>query len=253
MRVTSRRGLELANSQLAPWRGPVQNFVQANLWQETTGLSGIHMPSKKHSGPDELVTQLLGSYRKPEDLIGENGRLKQLTKLRVEQALDAEMTQQFGHDKHESVTDPASKNRKTLKCDFGELSIEVPRDRHSTFEARIAPKLQPRWAAFDEKILSRYARGMTASAIQSHLEKIYGAVVRRAHGATQPNHADRDWKAAPNRFTIAPGKCIAQLDPEPRLHKNSDTPGWGLRFLAIGQDAWGLDFLACLINIFALR
>ena len=140
------------------------------------------MSTKKHSIPDKLVAQLLGNYQKPEDLIGENGLLKQLTKLLVEKALDAEMAQHLGHNKHESVANATGntrngKSRKTLKGDFGELPIEVPRDRHSTFEPQIIPKHQTRWAGFDEKILSLYARGMTVREIQSHLEEIYGAEV----------------------------------------------------------------------------
>ncbi len=140
------------------------------------------MSTKKHSIPDELVAQLLGNYQKPEDLIGENGLLKQLTKLLVEKALDAEMAHHLGHDKHEPVANPAGntrngKSKKTLKGDFGELPIEVPRDRHSTFEPQIIPKHQTRWAGFDEKILSLYARGMTVREIQSHLEEIYGTEV----------------------------------------------------------------------------
>ena len=140
------------------------------------------MSTKKHSIPDELVAQLLGNYQKPEDLIGENGLLKQLTKLLVEKALDAEMAQHLGHDKHEPVANATGntrngKSKKTLKGDFGELPIEVPRDRHSTFEPQIIPKHQTRWAGFDEKILSLYARGMTVREIQSHLEEIYGAEV----------------------------------------------------------------------------
>lgn len=60
------------------------------------------MSTKKHHIPDELVTQLLGDYQKPEDLIGENGLLKQLTKLLVEKAFEAVMAEHLGHDKHES-------------------------------------------------------------------------------------------------------------------------------------------------------
>ena len=140
------------------------------------------MSTKKHAIPDELDAQLLGNYQKPEDLIGENGLLKQLTKLLVEKALEAEMAEHLGHDKHESVANPAGntrngKSKKTLKGDFGELPIEIPRDRHSTFEPQIIPKHQTRWAGFDEKILSLYARGMTVREIQSHLEEIYGTEV----------------------------------------------------------------------------
>ncbi len=57
-----------------------------------------------------------------------------------------------------------------MKADFGEIELEVPRDRQSTFEPKIVPKGQTRFPGFDEKILSMYARGMTTRDIQAHLE-----------------------------------------------------------------------------------
>jgi putative transposase len=69
------------------------------------------------------------------------------------------------------------KSRKTLKGEFGELPIEIPRDRHGTFEPQLIPKHQTRWTGFDDKILSLYARGMTVREIQSHLEEMYGTEV----------------------------------------------------------------------------
>ena len=77
------------------------------------------MSTKKHTISDELVAQLLGNYQKPEDLIGENGLLKQLTKLLVERALDAELTEHLGHERNEAVANPAGntrngKSKKTL-------------------------------------------------------------------------------------------------------------------------------------------
>lgn len=132
--------------------------------------------------PAELIDSLLSGYKKPEDLIGENGLLKQLTKALVERALDAEMEAHLGHAKHEAVTNPTGntrngKSRKTLKGEFGELPVEIPRDRHGSFEPQLIPKHQTRWNGFDEKILSLYARGMTVREIQSHLEEIYGTEV----------------------------------------------------------------------------
>jgi len=128
------------------------------------------------------LASLLANYKKPEDLIGENGLLKQLTKLLVERALDVEMTEHLGHDKHEPVANAAGNTRngrscKTLKGEFGELPIEIPRDRHGSFEPQLIPKHQTRWASFDDKILSLYARGMTVREIQAHLEEMYGAEV----------------------------------------------------------------------------
>jgi putative transposase len=140
------------------------------------------MNPRKHDVPDELLSCLLANYQKPEDLIGENGLLKQLTKLLVEKALDAEMTEHLGHDKHEPVANPAGntrngRSRKTLKGEFGELPIEIPRDREGTFEPKLVPKHQTRWTGFDDKSLSLYARGMTVREIQAHLEEMYGAEV----------------------------------------------------------------------------
>ena len=140
------------------------------------------MSTKKHDVPEALLTSLLADYQKPEDLIGENGLLKQLTKLLVEKALDAEMAQHLGHAKHEPVANPAGntrngKSRKTLKGEFGELPIEVPRDRHGTFEPQLIPKHQTRWTGFDDKVISLYARGMTVREIQAHLEEMYGTEI----------------------------------------------------------------------------
>ena len=140
------------------------------------------MSTKKHAVPEELLAGLLADYKKPEDLIGENGLLKQLTKLLVEKALDAELAEHLGHGKNEPVANDAGntrngKSRKTLKGDFGELPIEIPRDRHGTFEPQLIPKHQTRWSGFDDKILSLYARGMTVREIQAHLEEMYGTEV----------------------------------------------------------------------------
>ena len=145
-------------------------------------MSGDTMTTKKHDVPEALLTSLLADYQKPEDLIGENGLLKQLTKLLVEKALDAEMALHLGHGKHEPVANAAGntrngKSRKTLKGEFGELPIEVPRDRHGTFEPQLIPKHQTRWSGFDDKVISLYARGMTVREIQAHLEEMYGTEV----------------------------------------------------------------------------
>ena len=145
-------------------------------------MSVSTMTTKKHEVPEELLAKLLADYKKPEDLIGENGLLKQLTKLLVEKALDAELTEHLGHDRHEPVVNTGGntrngKSRKTLKGEFGELPIEVPRDRKGTFEPQLIPKHQTRWAGFDDKIISLYARGMTVREIQSHLEEMYGTEV----------------------------------------------------------------------------
>ena len=132
--------------------------------------------------PNDLIDQLLSGYKKPEDLIGENGLLKQLTKALIERALQAEMTEHLGHDKHATVSNLTGnarngKSSKTLKGEFGELPIEIPRDREGSFEPQLISKHQTRWTGFDDKIISLYSRGMTVREIQSHLIEMYGAEV----------------------------------------------------------------------------
>jgi putative transposase len=125
----------------------------------------------------ELIDKLLADYRNPEQIIGENGLLKQLTKAVLERALKAELTEHLGYEKHDPVGQGSGnsrngKSRKKLKGDFGELELETPRDRNGTFEPQIVAKGQTRFTGFDDKILSMYARGMSTREIQSHLEEI---------------------------------------------------------------------------------
>ncbi len=132
--------------------------------------------------PNDLIDQLLSGYKKPEDLIGENGLLKQLTKALIGRALQAEMTEHLGHDKYATVSNLTGnarngKSNKTLKGEFGELLIEIPRDREGSFEPQLISKHQTRWTGFDDKIISLYSRGMTVREIQSHLIEMYGAEI----------------------------------------------------------------------------
>lgn len=126
----------------------------------------------------ELVDRLLADYQRPEDLIGEHGLLKQLTKAVVERALAAEMSEHLGHGKHMPVMNETGNSRngrsqKTIRGDFGEMPIEVPRDRQGSFEPQLIPKHQTQFSGFGDKILSLYARGMTVREIQGHLQEMY--------------------------------------------------------------------------------
>lgn len=95
------------------------------------------MSKRDNDVPDELLSRLFADYKKSEDLIGESGLLKQLTKLPVEKALDAEMTEHLSHVRNAPVANPASnarsgRSRKTIQVEFGELPIEVPRDHQGS-------------------------------------------------------------------------------------------------------------------------
>jgi len=130
----------------------------------------------------DLINELLKDYEKPEDIIGKNGLLKQLTKAILERALDSELTEHLGYEKNalegrNSGNSRNGKTCKTLKTDHGDMEIIVPRDRTSGFEPQIVKKGQRRFTGFDDKILSMYSRGMTVRDIQGHLLDIYNVDV----------------------------------------------------------------------------
>jgi len=130
----------------------------------------------------ELLDELIKDYKNPEDLLGEDGLLKQLTKALVERAMEAELTHHLGYEKHavEGHNSGNSRNgssKKTVTGKNGSLEIEVPRDRAGSFEPKLIPKRQKRFDGFDEKIISMYARGMSVREIAGHLEEIYAVEV----------------------------------------------------------------------------
>jgi putative transposase len=130
----------------------------------------------------KLIDKMLADYKTPEDIIGEHGLLKQFTKAVLERAMQAEMTEHLGYEKHDQAGNNSGNSRngkttKALKGDFGEVPLETPRDRNGTFEPKIVAKGQTRFTGFDDKIVSMYARGMSTREISGHLEEIYGVEV----------------------------------------------------------------------------
>ena len=130
----------------------------------------------------EVLDELIKGYEKPEDLIGETGLLKQLTKALIERAMNAELTHHLGYEKHDPAGYHSGNSRngrspKTVKGEFGEIVVETPRDRNGSFEPQILPKRQTRFDGLDDKIVSLYACGMTTREIQGHLQEMYGVEV----------------------------------------------------------------------------
>jgi len=118
-------------------------------------------------------------------LTGPTGLLKALTKTVIEAALDEEMTDHLGYDKHA----PEGRNRgnsrngtraKTVLTDnCGPVEIEVPRDRDSSFTPQLVKKRQRRLSDVDEVVLSLYAKGLTTGEISAHFADVYGASVSK--------------------------------------------------------------------------
>jgi transposase-like protein len=130
----------------------------------------------------ELVRQ---AREKGLALTGPDGLLKQLTKTVIEAALQEEMTEHLGYEKH----DPAgagtgnirngARGKTVLTEASGEVDIEVPRDRAGTFEPVIVKKRQRRLQGVDQVVLSLYAKGLTTGEISAHFAEIYGASVSK--------------------------------------------------------------------------
>ncbi len=130
----------------------------------------------------EILDELLENYKTPEDLIGEDGILKDLSKALIERVLDGELTHHLGYKKNgnrpeESENARNGKSKKRIITKDGEMEVAIPRDREGGFEPVLVKKHQRRFTGFDDKILSMYARGMTVREIQGYLKDIYGTEV----------------------------------------------------------------------------
>src|SRR6266545_3662816 len=132
--------------------------------------------------PDELIDQLLGEYRGPEQLTGPDGLINQLRKRLIERAAGAELGRHLGYPPGQVPPEEQQNRRngvseKTLRTVDGPLRVELPRDRDASFEPRIVPKHARSFDGFDEQILALYAGGMTTREIQRHLRELYGVDV----------------------------------------------------------------------------
>jgi transposase-like protein len=134
---------------------------------------------------EELVRQLTERARADGlRLTGEGGLLQKLTKLVVESALDGEMDDHLGYDKHDPVGRDGGNSRngkrgKTLLTEAGPVEISVPRDRDGSFEPRLVAKRQRRLSGVDDLVISLSAKGLTHGEISAHLAEVYGAEVSK--------------------------------------------------------------------------
>lgn len=156
--------------------------------------SSVVSPRKKIDGdgrqlsPEQAAAAAMVAEAKARGLAltGPDGLLKLFTKNVLETALNEEMTEHLGHEKHRAEPDRESTNvrngsrGKTVISDAaGEVRIDVPRDREGTFEPQIVKKRQRRLSEVDEIVLSLYAKGMTTGEISAHFAEIYGVSVSK--------------------------------------------------------------------------
>ena len=131
---------------------------------------------------DNIVDQLDLDGVTQDELFGEGGLVKALTSRILNKALEAEMDNHLGYQKHSSLGNLSGNNRngyssKQVMTQDQETEISIPRDRNGSFEPIIVPKYEKRLPIFNEQIIALYSRGMTVRDIQAHLQEIYGVEV----------------------------------------------------------------------------
>jgi putative transposase len=134
--------------------------------------------------PDSVVDELLAGASSEEEIVGPGGLLSQLTKRLVERALEVEITDHLGYERHVEPPGGAENQRngstrKTLVTEHGPVEINTPRDRDGSFEPKLVRKRQRRFEGFDEKILALYSRGLSTRDIERYLRELYGVSVGR--------------------------------------------------------------------------
>ena len=121
--------------------------------------------------PDALLDQLLAGAD-PKTGFDAGGLLDDLKKALAERALNAEMDHHLASD--ETGNSRNGYGRKTVTTETSRIELDVPRDRQATFDPQLIVKYQRRFPGFDDKIVSMYARGMSAREIVGHLRELYG-------------------------------------------------------------------------------
>ena len=149
---------------------------------DQTGRKKRPEPSAEAKAAAELVR---AAKEQGLSLTGPDGLLKQLTKTVLETALNEEMTEHLGYEKHDQAGAGSgnirngSRSKTVLTDTTGPVQIDVPRDRAGTFEPQIVRKRQRRLSGVDEVVLSLYAKGLTTGEICAHFAEIYGASVSK--------------------------------------------------------------------------
>jgi putative transposase len=154
----------------------MSGVVNAEDSKPEMGLDGLD---------EQLVAQLVSRAKAGGlQLTGEGGVLAQLTKRLLESALEGEITDHLGYDKHDPAGRGTGNSRngtrsKTVLTDVGPVQVDVPRDRDASFEPKIVAKRQKRLGGIDEMVISLAAKGLTTGEISAHLAEVYGAEVSR--------------------------------------------------------------------------
>jgi len=146
---------------------------------QSDGLAGLS------AADEQLLRELTERARAGGlKLTGEDGLLGKLTKMVVEGALEGEMDDHLGYEKHDPAGHNSGNSRnghrpKTILTEAGPVEISVPRDRDSSFEPKIVAKRQRRLTGVEDMVISLSAKGLTHGEISAHLAEVYGAEVSK--------------------------------------------------------------------------
>jgi len=150
-------------------------------------ISGSEPTARAVAASDEQLVAVLVDRARSEglQLTGEGGLLQQLTKRVLESALEGEITDHLGYEKHDAEGRGSGNSRngtraKMVLTDVGPVEVKVPRDVTGSFEPQIVKKRQRRLSGVDEMVLSLSAKGLTHGEISAHLAEVYGASVSKA-------------------------------------------------------------------------
>ncbi|WP_255005722.1 transposase [Roseovarius sp. M141] len=129
-----------------------------------------------------VLNELLSGVENADDLLGDQGLMKELKVRLMERMLGAELTKHLGYEPGEApVIEQGNRRngsaRKTVKGNDGALPIDDPRDRAGSFEPALIKKGQTRIDGMDDKIIGLYAAGLSTRDIRAHLEEVYGLKV----------------------------------------------------------------------------
>ncbi|MCF3110873.1 IS256 family transposase [Niabella sp. CC-SYL272] len=122
---------------------------------------------------DFLSDEFLKQFKTGEQL---NEFLSSIQKRAIEKMLEGELDDHLGYDKHQQSDNPNARNghgKKKIKTGYGQMEIEVPRDREASFNPILVPKRESMVEGLEEVMVSMYAKGMSVSDIQEHVKDVY--------------------------------------------------------------------------------
>lgn len=167
------------------------------------------MARRNESPEKKRRRELIGEFLKENPLKGMNDineLVKELISQVIEKGLESEMEEELGYSKYDYKNKDTDNSRngysaKTLSTSFGEMDIDVPRDRKGEFDPQIIQKHQTILPNdIEEKIISMYAKGMSTNDIETHIKDLYGiemsdSTISRITDKVLP--LVKDWQSRP--------------------------------------------------------